>query len=81
MAEPKIEDYCLYLADHYEVKSIIRHRFYRFVVVASDKRYVVPFMQFQPANNVDRVTISVNDLAKNIMEDEKARNIYDKYGI
>ena len=49
--------------------------------MASDKKYVVPFVQFQPANNVDRVPISVNDIAKNIMEDEKARNIYDKYGI
>ena len=38
-------------------------------------------MPFQPVNNVDRVPISVNDLPKNIMQDEKARNVCDKYGI
>ena len=62
MAEPKIGDYCYYLPELFEVRSIVRHQAYRIVGVTSNKRYVVPFTQLQPCNIVDRAAISVMEL-------------------
>ena len=62
MAEPKIGDYCYYLPELFEVRSIVRHQVYRIVGVTSNKRYVVPLTQLQPCNIVERAEISVMEL-------------------
>ena len=62
MAEPKIGDYCYYLPEFFEVRSIVRQQVYRIVGVTSNKRYVVPLTQLQPPNIVDRAAISVDEL-------------------
>ena len=62
MAEPKIGDYCYYLPELFEVRSIVRRQVYRIVGVTSNKRYVVPLTQLQPPNKVDRAAISVMEL-------------------
>ena len=62
MAKLKIGDYCYYLPELFEVRSIVRHQVYRFVGVASNKRYVVPLTLLQPPNIVDRAAISVMEL-------------------
>ena len=62
MAEPKIGDYCFYLPELFEIRSIVRHQVYRIVGVTSNKRYVVPLTQLQPTNIVDRDAISVGEL-------------------
>ena len=64
MAEPKVADYCYYLPELFEVKSIVRHQVYRIVGVTSNKRYVVPLTQLQPPNIVDRAAISVGELSE-----------------
>ena len=63
MAEPKIGDYCYYLPELFEVKSIVRHQVYRIIGVTSNKRYVVPLTQLQPPNIVDRASINVGELS------------------
>ena len=62
MAEPKIGDYCYYLPELFEVRSIVRQKVYWIVVVTSNKRYVVPLTQLQPPNIVDRAAISIDEL-------------------
>ena len=62
MTEPKIGDYCYYLPEFFEVRSIVRHQVYRIVGVNSSKRYVVPLTQLEPPNIVDRAAISVMEL-------------------
>ena len=62
MAEPKIGDYCYYLPELFEVRSIVRHQVHGIVGVTSNKRYVVPLTQLQPPNLVDRAAISVMEL-------------------
>ena len=62
MAEPKIGEYCFYLPELFEVRSIVRHQLYRFVGIISNKRYVVPLAQLQPPNILDRAAISVMEL-------------------
>ena len=62
MAEPKTGDYCYYLPELFEVRSIVKHQVYRIVGVTSNKRYVVPLTQLQPPNIVDRAAISVMEL-------------------
>ena len=64
MAEPKIGDYCYYLPELFEVRSIVRHQVYRLVGVTSNKRYVVPLTQLQPPNIVARAAISVGKLSE-----------------
>ena len=64
MAEPKIGDYCYYLPELFEVRSIVRHQVYRIVGVTSNKRYVVPLTQLPPPNIVDRAAISVGELSE-----------------
>ena len=64
MAEPKIGDYCYYLPEFFEVRSIVRHQVYRIVGVISNKRYVVPLRRLQPPNIVDRAAISVGELSE-----------------
>ena len=64
MTEPKIGDYCYYLPEFFEVRSIVRHQVYRIVGVTSNKRYVVPLTQLQPPNIVDRAAISVGELSE-----------------
>ena len=64
MAEPKVGDYCYYLPELFEVRSIVRHQVYRIVGVTSNKRYVVPLTQLQPPNIVDRAAISVGELSE-----------------
>ena len=62
MADPKIGDYCYYLPELFEVRSIVRHQVYRIVGVTSNKKYVVPLTQLQPPNIVDGAAISVGEL-------------------
>ena len=62
MAEPNIGDYCYYLPELFEVRSIVSHQVYRIVGVTSNKRYVVPLTQLQQPNIVDRAAISVGEL-------------------
>ena len=64
MTEPKIVDYCYYLPELFEVRSIVRHQVYRIVGVTSNKRYVVPLTQLQPPNIVNRAAISVGELSE-----------------
>ena len=64
MTEPKIGDYCYYLPELFEVRSIVRQQICRIVRVTSNKRYVVPLTQLQPPNIVDRAAISVMELNK-----------------
>ena len=64
MAELKVGDYCFYLPELFEVRSIVRHQIYRIVGVTSNKRYVVPLTQLQPPNIVDRATNSVGKLSE-----------------
>ena len=64
MAEPKVGDYCYYLPELFEVRSIVRHQVHRIVGVTSNKRYVVPLTQLQPPNIVDRAAISVGELSE-----------------
>ena len=58
MAEPKISDYCYYLPELFEIRSIVRHQVYRIVGVTSNRKHVVPLTQLQPPNIVDRAPIS-----------------------
>ena len=77
MAEPKIGDYCYYLPEFFEVRSIVRHQVYRIVGVPSNKRYVVPLTPLQPTNIVDRAAISVmelNGMHQRIEEQQKIDN-------
>ena len=62
MAEPKIGDYCYYLPELFEVRSILRHQVHRIVGVTSSEIYVVPLTQLQPTNIVDRAAIIVMEL-------------------
>ena len=74
MTEPKIGDYCYYLPELFEVRSIVRHQVYRIVGVTTNKRYVVPLTQLQPPNIVDRAAISVielNGMHQRIEEQQK----------
>ena len=74
MAEPKVGNYCYYLPELFEVRSIVRHQVYRIVGVTSNKRYVVPLTQLQPPNIVDRAAISVmeiNGMHQRIEEQQK----------
>ena len=64
MAKPKIGDFCYYLPELFEVRSIVRHQVYRIVGFTSNKRYVVPLTQLQPLNKVDRAAISVGELGE-----------------
>ena len=64
MAEPKVGDFCYYLPELFEVRSIVRHQVYRIVGVTSNKRYVVLLTQLQPPNIVDRAAISVGELSE-----------------
>ena len=64
MAESKVGDYCYYLPELFEVRSIFRHQLYRIVGVTSNKWYVVPLTQLQPPNIVDRAAISVGELSE-----------------
>ena len=63
MAEPKVGDYCYYLPELFEFRSIVRHQVFCIVGVTSNKRYVVPLTQLQPPNIVDRAAISVGELS------------------
>ena len=60
----KIGEYCYYLPESFEVRSIVKHQVYRIVGVTSNKRYVVPLKQLQPPNIVDKATISVIELSE-----------------
>ena len=62
MVEPKVGDFCYFLAELFEVRSIVRHQMYRIVGVTSNKKHVVPLTQLQPPNIVDRIAISVMEL-------------------
>ena len=62
MAEPKIGDYCYFLPELFEVRSIVRHQLYRIVEVTLNKRYGVPLTQSQPPNILDTAEISVKEL-------------------
>ena len=64
MAEPKIGDFCYYLFELFEVRSIVRHQVYRIVAVTSNKTYLVPLTQLQPPNLVDRAAISVGEISE-----------------
>ena len=68
MAEQKIGDYCYYLPKLFGLRSIVRHQVYQIVGVTSNKRYVVPLMQLQPPNIVDRAANSVMELNENASE-------------
>ena len=83
MAEPKVSDYCYYLPELFEVRSIVRHQLYRIVGVTSNKRYVVPLTQLQPPNIVDRAAISVEELSEmqhRIDEQQKKIDNSEKLG-
>ena len=74
MAEPKIDEYCYYLPELFEVRSTVRQQMYRIVGVTSNKRFVVPLTQLQPPNIVDRAAICVmklNGMHQRIEEQQK----------
>ena len=64
MAETKVGDYCYYLPELFEVRSIVRHQVHRIVGVTSNKKYVVPLTQLQTPIIVDRAAISVGELSE-----------------
>ena len=83
MAEPKIGDYCYYLPELFEIRSIVSHQVYRIVGVTSNKRYVVPLRQLQPPNIVDRAAVSImklNRMHQRIEEQQKKNDNNEMLG-
>ena len=74
MAEPKIGDYCYYLPELIDVRSIVRHQMYRIKEVISKKRYAVPLAQLKLPKMMDRAAIRVmelNEMHQRIEEQQK----------